>query len=155
MPKDVPTYHGSCLCGQVTVEVTGLPRGAGYCHCEDCRIWHAAPINAWAVRSNDAIRITKGEELLVGYKGSTTHRHWCRECGSSLMNKVGPQRTVIYAMVLAGSGYVHDASFHIHCDEAVLDLCDGLPKFVGLPAEFGGSGETVDERTTTRMRPAS
>jgi hypothetical protein len=32
---------------------------------------------------------------------------------------------------------------HVHYQEAVLKLADGLPKFRDLPQELGGSGETI------------
>ena len=38
------TYKGQCFCGAVTVEVTGDPEGAGYCHCASCRSWSAGPL---------------------------------------------------------------------------------------------------------------
>jgi len=36
-------------------------------------------------------------------------------------------------------------SFHIHYQETVLRMKDGLPKFKELPKEFGGSGELLLE----------
>ena len=41
------------------------------------------------------------------------------------MNGLPNEQTVVYAMVLAASGYAHQANYHIHCDEAVLNLQDG------------------------------
>ena len=35
--------------------------------------------------------------------------------------------------------------FHIHYQETVLRMKDGLPKFTDLPKEFGGSGELLPE----------
>lgn len=58
--------------------------------------------------------------------------------------------TVVYAALLTGSGFVHEGSFHIHCDEAMLDLHDGVPKFM----EWRGS-EPMEEPQQTRMRPSS
>jgi len=37
-------YEGSCLCGQVEIQVEGPPSQAGYCHCKTCRTWHACPV---------------------------------------------------------------------------------------------------------------
>jgi hypothetical protein len=34
---------------------------------------------------------------------------------------------------------------HINYAETVLPMRDGLPKFKDVPAEFGGSGETMAE----------
>ena len=33
MSQDDKTFKGQCYCGAVTIEVTGSPEGAGYCHC--------------------------------------------------------------------------------------------------------------------------
>jgi hypothetical protein len=48
-------------------------------------------------------------------------------------------------MVLAESGYKHDPSCHIHYDESVFEVKDGLPHYVDLPEKWGGSGKTVTE----------
>ena len=56
-------HEGSCLCGSVKLEVLGAPATAGICHCESCRIWHAAPFNAWTLWKNENVRITQGEAL--------------------------------------------------------------------------------------------
>jgi len=145
-------YEGGCLCGGVKVEVVGPPVAAGLCHCESCRTWHAAPVNAFSVWPNEAVRVTQGEELLENYQTEKSNRHWCRRCGSGLMNRLGNESTVVYAMVLVGSGYVQQPSCHIYCEESVFDMQDGLPKYVDLPTEFGGSGETVEEPSRTGMR---
>jgi hypothetical protein len=43
------TYPGKCYCGAVEIEVTGMPEGMGYCHCEACRSYFGAPINAFTL----------------------------------------------------------------------------------------------------------
>ena len=148
MPSNAPTYEGNCLCGHVRIQVEGSPIKAGYCHCRTCRTWHAAPINAYSVWPNKAVRITQGEDLIANYQSRNSNRHWCRHCGSGLMNLIRNERTVVYAMVLAESGYVHEADCHINCAEAVLDLQDGIPKYVGEP-----DSEPMEEPLQTRMRP--
>jgi len=39
----------------------------------------------------------------------------------------------------------HVGTMHIYYDEKTLSIKDGLPKFKDLPAEFGGSGDTLAE----------
>ena len=148
MSSDAVQYEGNCLCGQVKIQVEGPPLRGGYCHCENCRTWHAAPLNAWAVWPNEAVRIEQGEERIANYQSRRSNRQWCRHCGSGLMNRLANEQTVVYAMVLAASGYAHQASYHIHCDEAVLDLQDGIPKYMGWP-----NSEPMEEPPQTRMRP--
>lgn len=149
MPPSFVTYEGSCLCGQIKIRVAGPPVSAGFCHCKNCRTWHAAPVNAYATWPDEAVHITEGEELLDNYQDRRSNRHWCRHFGSRLLNRLAKDRTVVYAMVLAASGYVHEASCHIHCDEAVLDLQDGIPKYNGWP-----NSDPIGEPRRTRMRPA-
>jgi len=134
------------------VSVVGPPVAAGICHCETCRTWHAAPLNAYAVWLNKDITVTKGEGLLVNYQSERSNRHWCRHCGSGIMNRLNDEVSVVYAMVLAGSGYVHKPSRHIYCEETVFDVQDGVPKYFDLPSELGGSGKVVEEPLRTGMR---
>ena len=146
-------YEGKCLCGGIRIEVVGEPAGAGLCHCETCRTWHAAPVNAFATWGNEAITVTQGEDLLVGYDSGTCFRHWCRKCGSGLLNRLrGGELTAVYVMVLGAAGYLHRPSCHIYCEESVFDIQDGLPKYLDLPSEWGGSGERLEEPTRSGIR---
>lgn len=43
------TYPGKCYCGTVMIEVTGMPEEMDYCHCEACRSYLGAPINAFTL----------------------------------------------------------------------------------------------------------
>src|SRR6476619_4245575 len=43
------TWTGSCFCGAVRFTVSGEPTAMGYCHCESCRSWAAAPVNAFTL----------------------------------------------------------------------------------------------------------
>lgn len=150
MLSDAVQYKESCLCGQVRIQVEGAPVRAGDCHCKTCRSWHAAPINAVAIWPNQAVRVTQGEALIANYQSESSNRHWCRHCGSGLMNRLGNDHTAVYAMVLSESGYVHEARYHIHCDEAVLDLHDGIPKFMGWR-----DSEPMEEPQQTGMRSST
>ncbi|HSG89298.1 MAG TPA: GFA family protein, partial [Pseudomonadales bacterium] len=44
---DDKSYEGGCFCGAVRFTVTGAPEAQGYCHCGDCRLWSAGPVNAF------------------------------------------------------------------------------------------------------------
>ena len=150
MSSDAAKYEGNCLCGQVKIRVEGLPLRAGYCHCKTCRTWHAAPINATAVWSNEAVQVMQGEAVIKNYQSGISNRHWCGHCGSGLMNRLESGHTVVYAALLADSGFVHEGSYHIHCDEAMLDLHDGIHKFMGWP-----DSEPMEEPLQTQMRPSA
>jgi len=42
-------------------------------------------------------------------------------------------------------GFTFNPAFHVHYQETVHPMKDGLPKFKDLPAEAGGSGEELPE----------
>ena len=142
MPEQNLEYVGACLCDRVRLRVSGAPVRVAFCHCAPCRRWHAAPVNAWAAWPAPAVEVVRGLEELEKHAHGHSLRHWCRRCGTGLMNRLGDW-TVVYAMALEASGYVHRASCHIHCDEAVFDMRDGLPKYVDLPAEIGEEGVSL------------
>ena len=155
--SDGPVYTGGCFCGAVAVEVRGRPLSAGICHCESCRRWHSAPVNAWALWRDASVSITKGRDQIVEFNkqgaDGPSGRTSCKQCGGAVLNrKVKLGVTVIYAATLDGSGFVFEPTFHCFYGEGVIDFADGLPKFVDLPAELGGSGKRIDEPASTGMR---
>ena len=139
------THDGSCFCGSVHIEVTGKPAAMGYCHCNSCRRWSASPLNAFTLWPNGAVRITRGELLLESYNRTPrSQRKWCRTCGGHLLT-VHPQwgLTDIYAALMPD--FPFEAGVHVHYQEAVLRIKDGLPKLKDLPKEMGGSGVGIPE----------
>jgi hypothetical protein len=141
--KDV--YKGTCFCGQVEFETAGVPAIMGYCHCEDCKSWSAAPINAFSLWPPDSVRITKGEAHVGSFhKTEQAQRKFCKTCGGHLMtDHPGMKLVDVYATIL--DGFAHKPAMHVHYQNRMVAVKDGLPKFKDLPSEFGGSGETTTE----------
>lgn len=139
------TYKGSCFCGEVEFEVTGTPAVMGYCHCEDCRTWSAAPINAFSLWVPDNVRITKGEARIGTFnKTEHSYRKFCTSCGGHLMtDHPGMKLVDVYASVL--QSFIHEPTLHVHYGSKTVSMKDGLPKFKDLPADYGGSGEMLTE----------
>src|SRR4051812_49918109 len=82
MSQEQRTYKGQCFCGAVTLEVTGDPEGAGYCHCTTCRSWSASPVNAFTLWRADAVKVTDGEDQIgEHHNNENTYRPWCKVCG--------------------------------------------------------------------------
>lgn len=82
------TYQGACFCGAVEFTVTGAPAAMGYCHCESCRGWAAAPVNAFTLWQPDAVRVTKGAERIGGFgKTPKSTRKYCRTCGGHIFTE--------------------------------------------------------------------
>ncbi len=143
--EDAPTYEGSCFCGEVGVRVTGKPVGMGYCHCDSCRRWSAAPVNAFTLWPPESVTITRGAENLASYSHTPrSERKWCRNCGGHVLTE-HPQMglTDVYAAVIPE--FPFEPGIHVHYREAVVSMPDGLTKMRDVPTEMGGSGETTPE----------
>jgi predicted GNAT family acetyltransferase len=138
-------YKAGCFCGAVEVEVTGKPVFAGYCHCRDCQAWSAAPINAFSLWKSDSVRITKGEtDIGTFHKTENSYRKFCKQCGGHLMTEHPRMRLIdVYANLL--QGYTHEPTLHANYASKMVSVRDGLPKFADLPADLGGSGETLPD----------
>lgn len=139
------TYQGSCFCGAVQVEVSGTPAAMGYCHCESCRHWSAGPINAFSLWSPDSVKVTKGADQVDTYaKTNNSHRKWCKACGGHIMtDHPGMGLVDVYAAILPQLDF--QPQLHVFYSESVVSIKDGLPKMKDVPAEMGGSGETLPE----------
>ena len=139
------THKGKGFCGEVTFEVTGTPTVMGYCHCEDCAIWAAAPVNAFILWPSESVRITSGEASIGTFnKTEASYRKFCKACGGHIMTDHPAMNLVdVYASVLPS--FAHEPSVHVHYGEKTMSVKDGLPKFKDLPEPFGGSGETLPE----------
>lgn len=76
-------YKGSCLCGQVTFDVTGFSDKAAACHCTMCRKFHGAAFGTLV--EVEGLRWLSGELMLKDYVGNNgTVRKFCNHCGTSL-----------------------------------------------------------------------
>jgi len=139
------SYKGSCFCGAVKFTVSGEPSGMGYCHCESCRHWSAGPVNAFTLWSPEAVKITQGADNIGTYnKTPQSSRKWCKNCGGHIFTE-HPEWGVtdVYAAVLPQLPF--QPGVHVNYQETVLHVRDGLPKMKDLPAEMGGSGDTLAE----------
>jgi hypothetical protein len=142
---DRPDYRGSCFCGAVEITVSGTPVGMGFCHCASCRLWSAAPVNAFTLWAPEDVRVTKGGTTVGTFsKHPRSHRKFCRSCGGHVMTD-HPQwnLTDVYAAVIPD--FPFKAGVHVNYQEHVVRMQDGLPKQKDLPKEMGGSGELLSE----------
>ena len=145
MTPDGMTYTGQCFCGAVTIEVTGDPEGAGYCHCKTCRSWSAGPVNAFTLWKTDAVIVTKGEDQIGEYnQHENTYRQWCKACGGHLLSR-HPQWGLVDVFAATIPDFPFAPGVHVNYESTVLPMKDGLPKFKDIPADMGGSGEAIAE----------
>jgi len=139
------THTGGCFCGAVEIEVDGAPEAMGYCHCNSCRSWSAAPVNAFTLWKPASVKVTKGAEFVGHFmKTDRSDRQYCTNCGGHLMNHHPLLGLVdVYAATIPSMRFA--AGVHVNYAETVLPMKDGLPKLKDFPAELGGSGVAVPE----------
>ena len=151
MSKDI-THTGSCFCGEVEFTLSGEPEAMAYCHCDSCRQWSAGPLSAFTLWKPENVKITRGENNLGGFTGNplsgekavVSNRVWCKSCGGHVFTD-HPTMGVIDVPAVVIKDFDFRPVFHVHYQESVHPMKDGLPKFRDLPAEAGGSGEQLPE----------
>jgi len=139
------THTGQCYCGAVEIEVHGDPLDMGYCHCENCRRYSAAPVSAFTLWKWENVNLTKGAEFLGRFKSSEiSDRRYCTKCGSHI-SVDHPTLGLIDVRIGALRNFPFKPKVHLNYAETILPIKDGLPKLKDFPAEIGGSGETLPE----------
>lgn len=139
------TYQGSCFCGAVQFTVTGEPAAMGYCHCGSCRHWSAGPVNAFTLWKPDAVKVTQGADKIGTYnKTPRSSRKWCKTCGGHVLTD-HPEWSLIDVYAATIPSFPFKPGVHVHYQEKVLPIKDGLPKLKDLPKEMGGSGDSMPE----------
>jgi hypothetical protein len=138
-------HSGGCFCGAVRISVSGEPAAMGYCHCESCRSWSAAPVNAFTLWKPEAVKVTHGADKIGSYaKTPASHRKWCKSCGGHLFtDHPGMGLVDVYAATIPG--FPFRAGLHVNYQETKLPIHDGLPKMKDVPMEMGGSGIVIAE----------
>jgi hypothetical protein len=146
------SYQGHCFCGDVQFTVNGKPEAMAYCHCESCRHWSAGPVSAFTLWKPESLQITQGANKIRSFdkkarnQGAaiSSNRQWCSSCGGHILTDHPTMGLIdIPAAVLAD--FIFEARFHVHYQETVLPILDGLPKYKDLPKEAGGSGKQLSQ----------
>ena len=145
-------YNGSCFCGAVKFKLSGKPEAMAYCHCDSCRQWSAAQVSAFTLWIPEAMQITEGAEYIASFdenplsdeQNVVSNRQWCKSCGGHLRTD-HPTMGVYDVPASVIADFEFNPGFHVHYQETVHPIKDGLPKFKDLPKEAGGSGEQLSE----------
>jgi len=83
-------------------------------------------------------------EIGVYHRTENSHRKWCKTCGGHLLTEhPGAGLIDVYAATIPGLEF--KPGLHVHYQESVLRIHDGLPKMKDMPKEMGGSGATLPE----------
>ena len=139
------THKGLCFCGAIEIEVNGSPEAMGFCYCNSCRSWSAAPVSAFTLWKSGNVRITTGANLVSHFiKTKMSDRQYCARCGGHLMTGHPPLGMVdVYAATIPTVKFTPPV--HVNYAETVQPMKDGLPKLEDFPVEMGGSGVVLPE----------
>jgi hypothetical protein len=125
---------GSCLCGGVAWEVTGLPSLMMNCHCSRCRRGRGAAHATNAFYKLDQFHWVRGEELTRSFKVPDAQfftQHFCTVCGSPtprVMEKFN--RVLIPAGELdADPGARPSAHIFVAYKAPWFEITDDIPQF--------------------------
>lgn len=136
---------GACFCGAVEFEITGEAQVMGYCHCTDCASWAGAPVNAFSLWPADNVTVTKGADNIGSFaKTENSHRKFCKTCGGHVFTD-HPGMGMFDVYLNTVPSVTHAPAMHIFYGEKTVSIKDGLPKYKDMPADFGGSGDTLPE----------
>ena len=144
----MPPIHGSCLCGGIAFEITGPLLNPLNCHCSQCRKQHGAAFRSRVRIAAKDFRWLKGEHLIKYYESPRGYqRGFCRECGSPILNRAGPNWTAPAAFPDATPQYgialalLDDPPARPECHVFVgskapwFEITDDLPRHTEYPPQ--------------------
>jgi hypothetical protein len=117
----------------------------GYCHCNSCRHWSAAPVNAFTLWQPENVRITRGEENIGTFNKNAAKLSQVVQDMRGHVFTEHPELglTDVYAAVIPDVAFI--PGLHVNYSETKLPIRDGLLKLKDFPHGFGGSGIEVVE----------
>ncbi|MBS0454684.1 MAG: GFA family protein [Proteobacteria bacterium] len=75
-------FEGGCQCGAVRWRASGAPIMTAICHCSMCRRAHSSPAVAWAMFSDEQVRI--GGQAKSYASSGEARRGFCPHCGTQI-----------------------------------------------------------------------
>jgi hypothetical protein len=145
--------YRACSCGAVTIDVRGAPLEMGYCHCENCRRYSAAPVSAFTLWKKENVSVTKGEEFLGRFKSSDISEHgYCTKCGGDIIVE-HPTLGLTDVRIGALRNFPFKPKVNLNYAETVLPMKDGLPKLKDFPAS-GNAAEVALLPTVSLSQPS-
>ena len=132
MSDETPSHRASCLCGAITIEVTGDLPPPDACHCTKCRK-HSGHYYSGADVPRARVTV-RGEDNLTWYRSSEkVRRGFCKTCGSSLL--FDPIDTAKHDWIAVSMG-AFDTPTRVKLEKHIFvadkgdyyDIADGLPQ---------------------------
>ncbi|CAE7237801.1 selU [Symbiodinium natans] len=159
-----PTHEGACYCGEVRVRCRGEARAISYCHCSICRRLSGSPFSCQALFQEDqvALELQPGSSLVQLRTSKGVERSRCASCHAPVRGTLQGGKLVAVPLSLLttwrggaqnaveageGRGVGAESSprhrpglrpmHHLHYNDRVMDVRDGLPKYAAGFRETG------------------
>lgn len=137
-PASEGVLRGSCLCGDVTYEVTGAFTEVHNCHCSRCRKARAAAHTTNGFTTYDGVRFLTGETGLRSYKvpGAEIFTHvFCGRCGSGMprRNKADDVSSVPFGSLDDDPHRTPDDHIYVGSKAPWYEITDTIKQFDGEP----------------------
>ncbi len=84
------------------------------------------------------------DQVATYHKTERSYRKFCKCCGGHLMTD-HPQWNLVDVYAATLPTLAHKPGVHVHYQESVFPIRDGVTKMRDLPAEMGGSGATLPD----------
>ena len=128
-------YLGSCFCGAVRYEVSGLEM-LTYCHCSRCRKVSGSAFATNATVRENELRIVSGEQNLRDHDAGGVHRVVCGTCHAPLFSR-RDARPGLLRLRLGSLDSSIDERPILHCFVGSKanwhEICDDLPQHSERP----------------------
>ncbi len=129
--------HGSCMCGGVKYEISGMLTDVRNCHCSMCRKLQGSAFRSRATVQAAEFKFIRGEDLITYYESSKgTYRGFCSVCGSPIHSKFD-EKPSVYGLPLGPLDDDPNArpGMHIHVASKApwFEITDSLPQFAEGP----------------------
>lgn len=138
---------GSCLCGDITWDVSGPLSTLVNCHCTICRKAHGAGFATFAVTPADSFRWTGGDDKIASYKSSPNGtRSFCSKCGSVVPGVSGDIAFMPAGNLEGDIERTLDSHIFVADKAPWHDISDDAPQFDAYPPEFGMPSVEFEKR---------
>ena len=124
---------GSCLCGKICFEYSGVLGPITQCHCSQCRKSNGTAFAANSSIDKSHFKIVSGEQFIKEFESAAgKFRAFCLECGSPVYSRRDslPGKLRIRIGLLDTEIY-EKPEFHIFVDSKAEweEICDDLPQY--------------------------
>lgn len=130
--------QGSCLCGEISFELTGPPEFMNHCHCRMCRKASGASYGTFLHAEGRHFRWTSSCDAIQAYESSAGNfRPFCSKCGSRvpILENDGAE-VIIPAGSLDNDPLSRPvAHYHVASRAPWDEINDGVPEFAAYPDE--------------------